>query len=245
MKPLKAKVSITLDTDVIDQLKRLSEEDDRSFSQYINLILKDYLARRTDAPPAGIIGYLRTKKRAPGAGPIASFRRAGTLFILWISPAFVWSGNLIVFSLQLEVFHKVFQHLGLTGKFLAGSGAFPSEVALFVCTTLEICSRPCVTCAMEEDCSSEAREILSATSTTCFALWTTSASVFAVLAARPFPFSTAWTADSISSRRASAGLRRFSRLDCAPLGDSCKAPCRPHLRGPGPQPPAFRARRFV
>lgn len=50
MKPLKAKVSITLDTDVIDQLKRLSEEDDRSFSQYINLILKDYLARQTDAP---------------------------------------------------------------------------------------------------------------------------------------------------------------------------------------------------
>ena len=52
MKPLKAKVSITLDTDVIDQLKRLSEEDDRSFSQYINLILKDYLSNRTDASPA-------------------------------------------------------------------------------------------------------------------------------------------------------------------------------------------------
>ena len=52
MKPLKAKVSITLDTDVIDQLKRLSEEDDRSVSQYINLILKDYLSKRPDAPPA-------------------------------------------------------------------------------------------------------------------------------------------------------------------------------------------------
>ena len=52
MKPLKAKVSITLDTDVIERLKQLSEEDDRSFSQYINLILKDYLSKRPDAPPA-------------------------------------------------------------------------------------------------------------------------------------------------------------------------------------------------
>lgn len=51
MKPLKAKVSITLDTDVIERLKQLSEEDDRSFSQYINLILKDYLSNQTDASP--------------------------------------------------------------------------------------------------------------------------------------------------------------------------------------------------
>lgn len=43
MKPLKTKVSITLDSDVIEKLKRLAEEDDRSFSQYINLILKEYI----------------------------------------------------------------------------------------------------------------------------------------------------------------------------------------------------------
>ncbi|MBQ8803871.1 MAG: ribbon-helix-helix protein, CopG family [Tyzzerella sp.] len=43
MKPLKNKVSITLDTDVIEKIKELAEKDDRSFSQYINLILKDYL----------------------------------------------------------------------------------------------------------------------------------------------------------------------------------------------------------
>lgn len=43
MKPLKNKVSITLDSDIIEQLKILAEEDDRSFSQYINMILKDYL----------------------------------------------------------------------------------------------------------------------------------------------------------------------------------------------------------
>lgn len=43
MKPLKTKVSITLDTNIIDQLKELAEKDDRSFSQYINLILKEFL----------------------------------------------------------------------------------------------------------------------------------------------------------------------------------------------------------
>ena len=43
MKPLKTKVSITLDTNIIEQIKELAESDDRSFSQYINLILKEYL----------------------------------------------------------------------------------------------------------------------------------------------------------------------------------------------------------
>ncbi len=43
MKPLKSKVSITLDDDVIKEVKRLAEEDDRSFSQYVNLILKEHL----------------------------------------------------------------------------------------------------------------------------------------------------------------------------------------------------------
>lgn len=45
MKPLKDKVSITLDADVIKKIKELAENDDRSFSQYVNLILKDYLKR--------------------------------------------------------------------------------------------------------------------------------------------------------------------------------------------------------
>lgn len=43
MKPLKNKVSITLDEDVIERIKQLAESDDRSFSQYINMVLKDYL----------------------------------------------------------------------------------------------------------------------------------------------------------------------------------------------------------
>ncbi len=48
MKPLKTKVSITLDADVIEQLKKLAEADDRSFSQYINLVLKEFLARKKE-----------------------------------------------------------------------------------------------------------------------------------------------------------------------------------------------------
>lgn len=47
MKPLKTKVSITLDTDLIQSIKQLAEEDDRSFSQYINIILKEYLKEKT------------------------------------------------------------------------------------------------------------------------------------------------------------------------------------------------------
>lgn len=43
MKPLKNKVSITLDSDVIEAIKSLAEKDDRSFSQYINVVLKEYL----------------------------------------------------------------------------------------------------------------------------------------------------------------------------------------------------------
>lgn len=46
MKPLKTKVSITLDSEIIDEIKALAEEDDRSFSQYINLVLKEYLKER-------------------------------------------------------------------------------------------------------------------------------------------------------------------------------------------------------
>lgn len=43
MKPLKNKVSITLDEDVIERIKQLAEDDDRSFSQYINMVLKEHL----------------------------------------------------------------------------------------------------------------------------------------------------------------------------------------------------------
>lgn len=45
MKPLKNKVSITLDADIIDKIKELAEEDDRSFSQYINLVLREHIKK--------------------------------------------------------------------------------------------------------------------------------------------------------------------------------------------------------
>lgn len=43
MKPLKNKVSITLDEDIIIKIRELAEKDDRSFSQYINIVLKEFL----------------------------------------------------------------------------------------------------------------------------------------------------------------------------------------------------------
>ena len=46
MRPLKAKVSITLDSDIVEAIKVLAENNDRSLSQYINLLLKNYLERK-------------------------------------------------------------------------------------------------------------------------------------------------------------------------------------------------------
>ena len=43
MKPLKQKVSLTLDEDIIQKVKVLAEDCDRSFSQYVNLVLKEHL----------------------------------------------------------------------------------------------------------------------------------------------------------------------------------------------------------
>lgn len=43
MKPLKEKISITIDSDLLATLREKAEADDRSLSQYINLILKKYL----------------------------------------------------------------------------------------------------------------------------------------------------------------------------------------------------------
>ncbi|MGN0158739.1 MAG: toxin-antitoxin system protein [Brotaphodocola sp.] len=43
-KPLKTKVSITLDLNIVEKIKELADDDDRSFSQYINMVLKEYLS---------------------------------------------------------------------------------------------------------------------------------------------------------------------------------------------------------
>lgn len=48
MKPKKSKVSITLDPDIIEKITEMADNDDRSFSQYINMVLKEHISKRTD-----------------------------------------------------------------------------------------------------------------------------------------------------------------------------------------------------
>ena len=43
MRPLKEKISITIDNDILAKLKAKAEHDDRSLSQYINLVLKQHI----------------------------------------------------------------------------------------------------------------------------------------------------------------------------------------------------------
>lgn len=43
MKPLKEKISITIDSDIVEKMRFEAEADDRSLSQYINIILKEHL----------------------------------------------------------------------------------------------------------------------------------------------------------------------------------------------------------
>ena len=43
MRPLKEKISITIDGDLLEKIKALAENDDRSVSQYINIILKEHV----------------------------------------------------------------------------------------------------------------------------------------------------------------------------------------------------------
>ena len=43
LKPLKDKISITIDNDILAKLKERAEYDDRSLSQYINLVLKQHI----------------------------------------------------------------------------------------------------------------------------------------------------------------------------------------------------------
>ena len=43
MKPLKKSVSITLDQPVIEKIQVLAEQQDRSLSSYINLVLRAHL----------------------------------------------------------------------------------------------------------------------------------------------------------------------------------------------------------
>ena len=45
---LKKNISMTLDVEVIEGMRKLAEENDRSLSQYVNLVLKKYLKSREE-----------------------------------------------------------------------------------------------------------------------------------------------------------------------------------------------------
>ena len=44
MKPLKDRISITIDSDLLEKIKPIAEKYDRSLSQFINIVLKHYFA---------------------------------------------------------------------------------------------------------------------------------------------------------------------------------------------------------
>lgn len=48
MKPLKEQISITIDSDVLKQLKELADYDARPLSQFINKVLRDYIKNQKD-----------------------------------------------------------------------------------------------------------------------------------------------------------------------------------------------------
>ena len=49
MKPLKEKISITIDSDILEKIKEKAEYDDRSLSQYINIVLKEHVKNNNDS----------------------------------------------------------------------------------------------------------------------------------------------------------------------------------------------------
>ena len=46
MRPLKEKISITIDSDLLEKLREKAGEDCRPLSQYINLILRRYMEQK-------------------------------------------------------------------------------------------------------------------------------------------------------------------------------------------------------
>ena len=43
MKPLKERISITIDSDLLEKLREKADEDCRPLSQYINLVLREHV----------------------------------------------------------------------------------------------------------------------------------------------------------------------------------------------------------
>lgn len=51
MRPLKDKISITIDNDLLAKLRKYAELADRSLSQYINLVLKQHIKQLEHKKP--------------------------------------------------------------------------------------------------------------------------------------------------------------------------------------------------
>lgn len=51
MRPLKEKISITIDSDILAKIKERAELDDRSLSQYINIVLKQHIKSIEEKKP--------------------------------------------------------------------------------------------------------------------------------------------------------------------------------------------------
>lgn len=51
MRPLKKSISITLDQPVLEKIQKLAEQQDRSLSSYINLVLRAHLESRKAPGP--------------------------------------------------------------------------------------------------------------------------------------------------------------------------------------------------
>lgn len=45
MRPLKEAISITIDSDLLEKVRYEAERDDRSLSQYINMVLRRHIDR--------------------------------------------------------------------------------------------------------------------------------------------------------------------------------------------------------
>jgi len=43
---MKQIISVSLDADIIEKIRNLAEESDRSVSQYVNLVLKEHLKKK-------------------------------------------------------------------------------------------------------------------------------------------------------------------------------------------------------
>ena len=46
MHPLKEKISITVDSDLLEKAKKLAEQDERSLSQLINMALREFVNKK-------------------------------------------------------------------------------------------------------------------------------------------------------------------------------------------------------